>query len=152
MVWNQPNWNYTPWHFRVGDCLYRADSRRAPSQWEVALLCNDVFHWLGAHQESALLYVIVLSAYIAHCNAFHPETRLFAMDDRGTYSVLRYWKYVFPDIVILNGKFAEIIIMYIEDYLITLMLWCTLNYMLRLCISWNKRISIKISWGQICIC
>ena len=28
--------------------LYRADSRFAPSQWETALLCNDVSHWLGA--------------------------------------------------------------------------------------------------------
>ena len=33
---------------------YRADSRFAPSQWETALLCNDVSHWLGASLESAL--------------------------------------------------------------------------------------------------
>ena len=26
---------------------YRADSRFAPSQWETALLCNDVSHWLN---------------------------------------------------------------------------------------------------------
>ena len=26
----------------------RADSRFAPSQWETALLCKDVSHWLGA--------------------------------------------------------------------------------------------------------
>ena len=26
----------------------------APSQWEAALLCNDVSHWLGASLESAL--------------------------------------------------------------------------------------------------
>ena len=26
----------------------------APSQWETALLCNDVSHWLGASLESAL--------------------------------------------------------------------------------------------------
>ena len=32
----------------------RADSRFAPSQWEMALLCNDVSHWLGASLESAL--------------------------------------------------------------------------------------------------
>ena len=30
-------------------------SRFAPSQWETALLCNDVSHWLGASLESALL-------------------------------------------------------------------------------------------------
>ena len=33
----------------------RADSRFAPSQWETALLCNDIFHWLGTSLESALL-------------------------------------------------------------------------------------------------
>ena len=32
----------------------RADSRFAPSQWETALLCNGVSHWLGASLESAL--------------------------------------------------------------------------------------------------
>ena len=31
-----------------------ADSRFAPSQWEMALLCNDISHWLGASLESAL--------------------------------------------------------------------------------------------------
>ena len=30
----------------------RADSRFTPSQWETALLCNDVSHWLGAILES----------------------------------------------------------------------------------------------------
>ena len=33
---------------------FRADSRFAPSQWETALLCNEVSHWLGASPESAL--------------------------------------------------------------------------------------------------
>ena len=28
--------------------------RLAPSQWETALLCNAISHWLGANQESAL--------------------------------------------------------------------------------------------------
>ena len=32
----------------------RADSRSVPSQWETALLCNDVSHWLDASLESAL--------------------------------------------------------------------------------------------------
>ena len=36
------------------DCTISADSRFAPSQWETALFCNDVSHWLGASQESAL--------------------------------------------------------------------------------------------------
>ena len=32
----------------------RVDSSFALSQWETALLCNDVSHWLGASLESAL--------------------------------------------------------------------------------------------------
>ena len=35
--------------------LFRADFRFAPSQWETALLCNDVSYWLGASLDSALL-------------------------------------------------------------------------------------------------
>ena len=38
---------------------YRADSRCVPSQWEMALLCNDVSHWLGASLESALRYLLM---------------------------------------------------------------------------------------------
>ena len=37
----------------------RADSRFAPSQWETALLCNDVSHWLGTNLELALYLVQV---------------------------------------------------------------------------------------------
>ena len=32
----------------------RADSRFVPSQWETALLCNDISHWLGASLQWAL--------------------------------------------------------------------------------------------------
>ena len=35
------------------NCI-KADSRFAPSQWETALLCNNVSHFLGASLESAL--------------------------------------------------------------------------------------------------
>ena len=35
----------------------RADSRFVPSQWQTALLCNDVSHWLGASLESALISI-----------------------------------------------------------------------------------------------
>ena len=34
--------------------ICRAECRSAPSQWEMALLCNEVSHWLGASLESAL--------------------------------------------------------------------------------------------------
>ena len=39
---------------------YRVDSRFVPSQWETALLCNDVSHWLGTSLESAPHYVLYL--------------------------------------------------------------------------------------------
>ena len=38
----------------------RAGCRFAPSQWETALLCNDVSHWLGASLGSALMVLICL--------------------------------------------------------------------------------------------
>ena len=50
----------------VSASVYRADCRFAPSQWETALLCNDVSHWLGARLESALVYVCTYS-FMLHC-------------------------------------------------------------------------------------
>ena len=47
---------YSGFSIRKDEMLgnYRPDSRFAPSQWETALLCNDVSHWLGASLERAL--------------------------------------------------------------------------------------------------
>ena len=47
--------------------FYRADSRFAPSQWETALHCNNVSHWLGASLESALFLhpIKLLQVYIS---------------------------------------------------------------------------------------
>ena len=39
---------------------HRVDSRFAPSKWGMALLCNDVSHWLGTNLESALKTVPVI--------------------------------------------------------------------------------------------
>ena len=41
-------------HMKYAHTTCRADSRFAPCQWETALLCNDVSHWLGACLESTL--------------------------------------------------------------------------------------------------
>ena len=43
---------------------HRADSRFAPNQWETALLCNDVSHWLGASLESALPLYLKMSYHL----------------------------------------------------------------------------------------
>ena len=37
----------------IPEHIHRAGYRFEPSQWETALLCNDVSHWLGANLESA---------------------------------------------------------------------------------------------------
>ena len=37
------------------DDMSTADSRFVPSQWETALICNDVSHWLGPSLQSALM-------------------------------------------------------------------------------------------------
>ena len=42
------------WSFINKRLYIRAASRYAPSQWETALLCKDISHWLGASLESAL--------------------------------------------------------------------------------------------------
>ena len=44
-----------PCHTQDCAACVRADSRFAPSQWEMVLLCKDVSHWLGTNLESALL-------------------------------------------------------------------------------------------------
>ena len=59
-------WRVTP------SLLLRTDSRFANSQWETALLCNDVSHWLGESLESVLLLLlpcIRIEYYAASCNA-----------------------------------------------------------------------------------
>ena len=41
-------------HSPNGRHVLMSDSRFASSQWEAALLCNDVHHWLGSSLESAM--------------------------------------------------------------------------------------------------
>ena len=52
-------WGWSSEMVKITMFVYRADSRFAPSQWETALLCNDVSHWLGANLESALVYNLI---------------------------------------------------------------------------------------------
>ena len=70
---------------RFMPCIYiRADSGVAPTQWETALLCNDVSNWLGATLESALHIVpalIYTCAYViwSLCTAYR-SALLFIKD------------------------------------------------------------------------
>ena len=45
----------------------RVDTRFAPSQWETALLFNDVSHWLGASQESVLHMISITIPKVSGC-------------------------------------------------------------------------------------
>ena len=54
---------HEPRHLK-GTHVIRADSRFAPSQWESALLCNDVSHWLGASLRPALVITITTHRWL----------------------------------------------------------------------------------------
>ena len=60
-----------PWWHACGYSS-KADSRFVPSQWETALLCNDVSHWVGANLESTLSSI---------------AKNVFNIDTRCTYQV-----------------------------------------------------------------
>ena len=69
---------------------FRADSIFAPSQWETALLCNDVSYWLGASLESAL-HVEARTKYHgwylpdeSHFQMYFPEWKLRHFDSNFT--------------------------------------------------------------------
>ena len=42
----------------------RADSKLAPSQWEMSLQSNAISHWLGTNLESALYMKLIQSMYL----------------------------------------------------------------------------------------
>ena len=59
-----PTWyDKMPWYIPY---ICRADSRFAPSQWETALLCNDVSHWLSGSLVYALYHLVQPPAF-NHC-------------------------------------------------------------------------------------
>ena len=65
-------------------CCFRADSRLAPSQWEMSLQSNAVSHWLGANLESALLFTQVNSA--------QPKMMRLELDFRMTDNNVKHWE------------------------------------------------------------
>ena len=70
-------------------CTIGADSRFAPSQWETALLCNDVSHWLGASLESALNYGSHhFEGFFANGSVKLPGSRLLLSPRTGTLWVI----------------------------------------------------------------
>ena len=49
-------------HIIQASCYTGADSRLAPSQWEMSLQSNAISHWLGANLESALYTLLMTSS------------------------------------------------------------------------------------------
>ena len=69
---------------------YRAEFRFATSQWETALLCNDVSHWLGGNLASALYYITVFDESIQY---FAAEIKVLSHNtDHKRFSMLHYRK------------------------------------------------------------
>ena len=78
-------------HMEMGRCcwisarfsyIYRTVSRFVPSQWEAALLGNDVSHWLGANLEYALMYTLLCfveehSQYRVVCRHVYGKPRVW---------------------------------------------------------------------------
>ena len=54
----------------------KANSRFAPSQWEMVLLCNDIPLWLDTTLESARKWVYGLVSNDGHCRDYCPGTLL----------------------------------------------------------------------------
>ena len=68
------------WWWMIANDWCRADSKFVPSQWETALLYNDVSHWLGASLESALLmYLYVKLRWCSICRNETIKSIYFAL-------------------------------------------------------------------------
>ena len=76
--------------------LIRADSRFAPSQWETALLCNDVSHWLGANLGSSLYMLLFISTNYFVC----------CINKTDRISLTMYWSWFGPDLNWISGLHA----------------------------------------------
>ena len=87
LPWNHSTWLTSPGYQSPAiqeRSLSRADSRFAPSQWETALLCNDVSHWLGANLELALLSTLYrCKSFWGNHHKYHTDRQLksFLMED-----------------------------------------------------------------------
>ena len=69
----------------------RADSRFAPSQWETALLRNDVSHWLGASLESALIWSWWFSTWLLWLNCVSTGVYSFALSHWYFSKIFHSW-------------------------------------------------------------
>ena len=69
-------WKSLSWITSTMAGLYhKPDSRFAPSQWETALLCNVILHWLGASLELALHYLTLFNVVFEKLDLNCDETK-----------------------------------------------------------------------------
>ena len=93
---------------------YMVDTRCAPSQWETALLCNDVSHWLGANLESALCMSKLNHAcqYLVSFVLFHAIVFFLVMfwciNRRVSFRVtfVRIWLKIYMFVNFLNSDYG----------------------------------------------
>ena len=82
---------------------YRANSRLAPSQWEMLLQSNGICHWLGTNLESALDYIqltmedtwvrVLKSDLYSHKNTENIHNILMASRKAAVRPVHQHWSY-----------------------------------------------------------
>ena len=82
----------TKWQWNsISSPWWASHSRFAPSQWETALLCNDVSHWLGASLESALmLHGRVMLTWLSSLMTAHLPPVSHVKYSSGTISVITH--------------------------------------------------------------
>ena len=68
----------SPVYHRHEDIMTQDDSRFAPNQSKTALLCNNIFHWLGASLDSTLWHKNVFRIIdpLVESSTCHKQTRL----------------------------------------------------------------------------
>ena len=145
---------------------YRADSSFAPSQWEMALLCNGLSHWLAVSLESALwLYEVngtqsnqdknsaILQTKFSKLNQFlsvyfiehHPDVKTEWGALKGC-SPLTQWCLVMPHDVIGEDIFGSVNGLAPSHYLKRC--WLTVNWTLGNKHQWNlnRNLRNKLQW------
>ena len=103
---------------QFSDTYIRADSRFVSSQWETALLCNEVSHWLGINLESAL--------YMHHQASTHYKQYDIA------YGQMKVYHKGIVHMIIIHAKLWDVITNLYSDFTVDLLhnatiLWNFLN-------------------------
>ena len=115
-------------HLYTCQSLFRDHYVYAPSQWEFALHCNDISHWLGADTEWSLL----LTRYMLS----------FTCEDHSLYAPSQW------EMVLHSNAVSHWLAAYTEW---SLYLWGNINlYLYSISFlhseNWNVNFTSKISW------